>query len=238
MFDIEVDPYINRMIEIFHFTLIFTTDEATWNQKLGQKILFVNFIVAFPITITVGALQNESKIEALYLATLAILSLILAIKAYYAYSKKNDVIKFFNKMCVYSISDEIIFWKVKKTLRSFRNFTFVMLLLGTISLVSLMVACVYDNALPIKIWFPLNWEENKIYFWIAYCFVVINSIMAIAMIQFTALIWFIMINCALKYEVLGHRFRELGNTYTGNDLKVAASQDLIRCIQAYLEIKL
>lgn len=238
MFDIEVDPYFIRMIEIFH--LLFATDDATVCRKFGQKVFQMIFIICFPITIFVGAVQNDNKIEALYLATLAVLAIIISMKAYYAYSKKNDIILILNKMCVHSISQENVFLQIKKTLRSFRNFSFSMLLLGTTSLLSLMIACIYDNSLPIKIWFPLNWQENKISFGIAYCYVVLNSLMAVVMMQFTTMIWYIMLNCALKYKVLGHRFRQLGNILwnTGHHLKFSTGQDLVRCIQTHQEIQL
>lgn len=186
MFIIEVDPYINRTMELFHTVLIFLSDEATFYQKFARNVLFTLFAFSFPITIFIGAVLNENKYEALYLETLSVLAVILSMKAYYAYSKKKDFILFYNKLCVHSVSDENEFFQIRETLTSFRNFSISIYSLGVTSLASLMIACLYENALPIKLWFPYS-QENKICFWIAYCYVVLNSCMAIAMIQFTTL---------------------------------------------------
>ncbi len=112
--------------------------------------------------------------------------------------------------------------------------------------------------LPLPIWFPLNWRQNKTHFWIVYIYsslaiIVIGHMVMILQI-FTC--YLIFMN-TLKFEVLGIRFSRLGYRqqslplHWNNDIKVSGESNgfmessvlndnytntLIKCIKSHRRI--
>lgn len=93
-----------------------------------------------------------------------------------------------------------------------------------------------DVKLPLPIWFPLNWQHNRLHFWIVYMY----SSMAIFVIGHMVMLLqiytcYLMFMNTIKFEVLGIRFSRLGhlqhNKLDWNDELSSESKELINWVE-------
>lgn len=61
-----------------------------------------------------------------------------------------------------------------------------------------------------KIAFPLDWRNDETAFWIATIFLFTDVFLAISAILLSMIIWYLMLNCSLRYELLGIELKRLG----------------------------
>lgn len=68
-----------------------------------------------------------------------------------------------------------------------------------------------ERVMPIPIWFPLDYKNNVLYFWIGYWFSFLGIFSLVVLDSFLPIfIWFLMYGNALKLNVLSDRVSALG----------------------------
>lgn len=107
--------------------------------------------------------------------------------------------------------DEQLF--IDQRLKGFNKLSFAFTVTIYFCLLTQLIVPLFlsDTKLPLPIWFPLNWQHNRIHFWIVYMY----SSMAIFVIGHMVMLLqiytcYLMFMNTLKFEVLGIRFSRLG----------------------------
>lgn len=122
---------------------------------------------------------------------------------------------------------------------------FVIALIGTATVVVFFEIGILpflgsEKALFVKIGFPLDWEHSEIAFWIANIFIFTELFLSMTSFLFSITIWYLMLNCSLRYEVLGCELRKMGGNRQKLKLRVpekeqhlAFAHDLKKSIEAH-----
>lgn len=62
---------------------------------------------------------------------------------------------------------------------------------------------------PLNMWFPFDVENNDALYWAVYIYTLLSLIICIVSVTLSILLWYIMMNCAIKYEIIGNQFKNL-----------------------------
>lgn len=143
---------------------------------------------------------------------MSIVAAVVSVKLWFIIWKQMQILRLLNRICNCSIRDHDNFSLIAGKLRSFMKFSIVFI-------VALNVAALFSAVLPLlrsertfffKIAFPLDWKPNEIAFWTANLFIFAGNALSIVAILFSVIIWYLMLNCSLRYEVLGNELRTMG----------------------------
>lgn len=121
---------------------------------------------------------------------------------------------FLHEIGAYSFENQEEFNKTKAKIKPF--LTFLQCFLSLIVIGS-VVACIapifsYGESLPLNIRFPFNFHHKmSIKYGIAYIYGVSGIALCALTTFYTTLIWYIMLNYSIKYQLLGQKMRDLGS---------------------------
>lgn len=148
------------------------------------------------------------------MAEAAIVASIMTVKLCYLIWRKNEILEILNNIGVYSIQDREEFNLVNDKLKKFMKFAFVLIVTVCTGWFFALVVPIFrsDRELFLKIGFPLELKNNEIAFWIATGFIFGAAILSMIAIFISVVIWYLMISCALRYEILGIRIRNMGTS--------------------------
>lgn len=249
MFTVEVDTLINSIIETYHrFGFCHRGDEATVKETI-IKLFYSIYYIVFIISLMSGGYISEDIDESIFLFEAGIIASVVLAKLFYLIWKKKEVLELLNWICVYSIEDHGQFNLVKGKLKSFRKLlTFaIFLLYFTNFCMSLIVPFVgNEKKVFVNFGFPMDYTNNVVGFWLAFTFFATEMAVTSFGMMFHALTWYIMFNCSLRYEVLGHRIQTMGviRTEDTNEQEISDIEkqnlfyrDLVATIEFNKEIK-
>lgn len=143
----------------------------------------------------------------------ALLLTILLIKLLYIIWKKKQILRLLRAIGVYSIEDQEEFLLVNHNLKILMKFVTVFLSLtyfASFRCLLILPFLASEKRLFPNIGFPLNWENNEVSYWVAFTFVFTEGTLSSLTILFSIIMWYLMFNCALKYEILGYQIKKMG----------------------------
>lgn len=211
MFEIKVLPVITYMITAYDKLDLFSVDcETSLKRKIKRKLKFFLFF-SFPVVVLLGSFEIDDSSESLYLVAVSICASLHVIRFHNVCTKMGIISVLLKETSVHSFSHKENFIATEKTIKNFNFFS-----IGLIAVTTLMVLLVYvfpivyRKTLPFKIWFPLDWKRNEIHFWIAYAYIMYCIFICYLMIAFAILTWYVLLNIAIKYRMLGNDLENLG----------------------------
>lgn len=84
------------------------------------------------------------------------------------------------------------------------------------------------GSLPFKIWFPLDWKHNRIFYWITAFYCIMSYIFSIVTaVYFRLFVWFLLYNASLQYQLLGKRLKNLSQQQLEG---ISCSDKFVECI--------
>lgn len=251
MHSVKIHEVINSLISIFfRLGLWHREHELTIIEKMIM-IFYSIYYFLFPISLMAGAFSTDNKDESIFLIESAIMASVVSVKWIYIIWRKKEILELLNRVGVHSLEDHEEFTLVNDMLKNLMRFARVY-----ISLVYFVAVCIVmvmpflggEKKLFFNIGFPLDWRNNEIAFWIAFVFVFTEVVLTVIVCLFSVLMWYSMFNCAIRYEVLGHKIRNMGvvrqdedtaNKRTMSDVEKQNLylQDLISAIKSHKDIK-
>ncbi len=214
MSNIEVPHRFNQIISLFHFIRFWRCDSISNFNSTISKIVHLIVYVYYPVSLMVGAFTNDNETEQMFLVVLSIVTFVLAIRLYYILWRKDEIIGFINELGTHSIADDELFHRINNKIIIFIklvSFMEVMLLFAVIAMTIITSPIVSnDKMLPMNIYFPLDWRHNELFYWIAFTFVVYEMMISMSSSLLNPIIWYLMMSCAIKYQVLGYELKNLG----------------------------
>lgn len=187
-------------------------DEATIKQ-LSLKLFYCLYLLSFIVAGFIGAINCEDEDEMIFLVEVSIVILVLFVKLCFLISSQKEILYLLNSCCIFSVRHHDDYNFVNEKLRKLMKFATLavcIVIIGGVCDAEVVPFIGNERTLFFKIAFPLDWRNNEFAFWIANIFILSEVILAITTFLFSITIWYLMLNCALRYEVLGNELRNMG----------------------------
>ncbi|XP_037041517.1 odorant receptor 94b-like [Bradysia coprophila] len=245
MHSIRIHKVIDEMISLFRRIGIWHgQDAATVSQQRLKPVYFI-YYVSFFASFSIGALTKESLDESIFLAEVAILITVLMTKLWLLFWKQKEIMGLLNRTCVFSIRDdeELAFFndKVDKLMNLMVGFGYAAVIAITGNSIFPFIG--KEKRLIVDIAFPLDCKNSEIGFWLAYIFFLTENILSLAaMVIVTAIIWYLLLHCSLRYKILGTDIRNMGRIKgkvktTEKERQTIFHRDLLEAIKGHLHLR-
>lgn len=190
-----------------------------------------------------GGLVSNDFGDSVFLLTLGMVVAVLEFKGFYIFFKQNEILTLLNDTCIQFVpNNEQLLHSVNKTLNIFKKccVIFIVLSIGLTLIIMILSSPLISQKLPFDIWFPLDYKRSRTAHWMAHCFVFINELFVILVSLLSSILWYVMLNCSIKYEILGYRLKNCGAP-VGLDNQIITEaknhdfveSELIKCIQMH-----
>lgn len=214
MYTIKVHKRIEQMMSFFYFIRFWNDDNRSNFCKRVLNITYLSVYGFTPVLLFAGAFKNYDEIEPIFSIVLSLVTFVGAIKMYYFLWNKDQILAFIREMGTHSISDKKEFDQVNNKIENLMKFgsCFVsMILCAAIGMITIALP-IFSNKkhLPTNFYIPLNWKENEFVYWMSFGFVSYQILFSVVCASFNVIIWYMMVSCAVKYQILGNEFRNLG----------------------------
>ncbi len=159
-----------------------------------------------------GAYLSSDHEESVFLLAVGIGNFVQVFRMFKLISGKSLILDFLHDLSSHSISDNQEFVRVNKKLKNFVNLSLGFALVGAVAVSCTAFVPLFSNEkiLVFKIAFPLDWKNDSFSFWITHLFVVCGSLYGFISVLFVIILWYLMFNCTIKYEILGNQLRRMG----------------------------
>jgi len=220
------------MISVFYFIGLWNGDHFTARRKLATNLWFIGIYGLFTISTVGGAFQCDDDGESKYLANVSIITFVTTVRSYYLLWKKDEILEFIHTFGAHSIKNNEDFKRVNKKVNKFVQFICffeVMVAVGIVSTIVLALPIVCnEKRLPLNVYIPFDWKENEVIYWMTYLISSYQMMLSVALALFNFIIWYLMMSCGIKYQLLGNEFREMGFVHgeSVRNIIVARNQEL------------
>lgn len=246
MHSVKSHKVIGQIISLFYRLGIWHQGDQATAKELRIKIFYFIYFTFLPISFAIGAAKSYDEDEAIFLAEMCIASSVLVVKLWMLIWKQKKIQEFLNRICHFDIRDDDQFNLTNEKISKFVGF--VVLIIFFINLAGF---CIFvtpfigsEKRLFFNVAFPLDYKNNEIAFWIAATFVITEIYLSIAVVLFSIIVWYFLLNCSLRYEVLGSEIRNMGllkgvavlNRISDKEQQRIFLRDLIAAINAHLHI--
>ncbi|XP_037034389.1 odorant receptor 30a-like [Bradysia coprophila] len=243
MFTIPADETYQRIIKIFYHLGIWQLDDESEYRRIGKRLFYTFFGALLPIFFGANAHLCNDRNESIFSAEAAIINSVIYMKFLYLLFKKPEILAFlYDQTVVHSIENRDEYEQASKKIDKFisfvRPYCSAFFITAPLLIVSKLPIFSSDGGLPVFI--SLSWNDSEIVFWLAYLFVSLSTLLYVVAYLFTPLIWYMMLNYSIEYELLGNKLRKLGvgkkTAVKQNDLRLSQrsrfAEDLIVLVKA------
>lgn len=215
MYSIEVHQTIDRMITVFYFFGMWQNNNVSHFRSLCLRIWYLVVYGYVVLAIALGSIMTDNESEVVFLAVMAIVAFVLEFRLYFFLWKKDDILGFIRKMGVHSIKDEEKFNQVNDRINLFLKLvSYFEVMVATAAITVTIIALPLFSTgrkLPLNYYFPFEWQEDAFLYFTAFVFVTFGLMLSTLLTFFNAIIWYMMLSCAIKYEILGNEFKNIGS---------------------------
>lgn len=227
MHSVRIHKVIGWMISLFYLIGIWHRgDKPTVKEMRIQFLYSIYCLLIFPSFI-VGAIKNDNKGEWIFLAELSIGAVVVVVKLWILIWKQNEIRDLLNIVCVLSIQNDNDHKHFNNRIEEFIKYSSVFLIASVVAgvLSSVVLSVLGDEkSLFLEIAFPLDYRNSEIAFWIATIFLFNEYLLYLITAIFTVIIWYLLVVCALRYEVLGSELKNMGRTSVNEDRQETDTQ--------------
>lgn len=217
MYKLEIHSTFRRIIALLYEFGFWQNDEALTFCKVAiSKWIYSFNMILFQIIIATCTMWiSTDKNESIFLVQVELLALVMMVKLIFLLRNKAIILLFLSDTIVtHNFTDYEVFVQVKKKLRKFMKFVHAYIALMALIVVVLIVSPLpmfsSDKKLPMFIVYSLNWKYNEHIYWIIYIPLVLQIFIIFAINLLTVIIWYVMLNCSIKYQILGNKLMNLG----------------------------
>lgn len=227
-----MDPNIEKIVKTFFWLRIWRNENNPTSKfhTCAQIFIFVVFYVLYFMSLAIGAVISDSLMEAVYLCVTFLSVFLLSVYLLTFSWRQHEVEAILHDIAIdKSCGSE----DVRNKLSTFTTFSNSFKFLAVYGSIIGMVFPVFLGSLPFQIWFPLDWKGNKMSYWLAVAYCLISYTFSIATaVCLRLFVWFVMLSLSLQYELLGIRFKALGERNRSEIM-----DELKECIIRHRELK-
>lgn len=241
MYNIKIHKLVGLVISLFYRIGIWHRGDMPTVRERRVKCCYCFHYAIYLLSFVVGAINNENMDKSIFLTEAAMGVGVYSVKLWILIWKQNEIVDLLNRICEFR--DDCGYALCKDKLRGFTTLAIVFVmsfLIGAILTCSVLPLFANDKTLFFEIAFPLDYRNNEIAFWIASIFILTEMMLTITVALFSIVIWYLLLNCSLRYEVLG--WKNLG-TVTKNikisqqQMQIKFVQDLKESIDAHIHLR-
>ncbi|XP_037032438.1 uncharacterized protein LOC119071566 [Bradysia coprophila] len=219
MYSIQVDKIFQQILKLFYQIGIWQRDEEPNYRKIGKKLFYTLFGALFPIIFATNGYLCVDRNESIFSGQMVILLWVVYVKFLYLLFKEQEIIEFLNDpIVVHSIENRDEYQQANKKIQKFIGFVrpyFFTLLTTAVLLITVKLPIFSaDKGLPAFISF--SWNDSQIIYWFTYILVSLSVVLYCVVNWMTPLVWYIMLNYSVEYQLLGNKFNKLKGVTTNN----------------------
>lgn len=217
MCNIQIHSGISRILNVFYLCGMWHNGNENVFRAFIRKSAFRLWSTSLAVSYASEAFQNPDISAAIYSGVCAVIASVLIVKLENILNKKKEINEFLRQLCVHNFStNDASFKQTEEKLNQFMKLVNIFLVLIALGIFSLLIAPIFttEKNLPIYVWLPLSWKNTQIGYCISYVYLVSTMSYSMIPISFTAIIWYIMLNCSIKYELLENELRNIDATIT------------------------
>jgi len=250
MYRIELHERFNQMFELFYRVGFWSRGEQATVKERRKKNFYTIYHLLLPISLVAGSIKSDSSNESIFLLETAILAAVMSMKLQYIIWKQKEIVELCQRIGFYDVDDNEEFTLLNRKLNIFINVAVYFFYL------TFAVACATCGIAPFvggkkqlffNIGFPLDYNNSESAHWMAIIFLSTEVILTGLALLFYIIMWYLLLNCSLKYQVLGNQLKNMGviGTVDGTISKLKISeatreivyfQDVIAGIESHNDI--
>lgn len=213
MYSVKVPKIINLIIETFYRVGVWHSNDFATVREVLMKLFYFIYYLLSPISILAVVFKTENHENFIYHVEIGLFAIVHSMKFFHIIWRKEEIVALIERIGVYSIDDRERYAIVFKKMENFNKIARTSILItctGTVfsSLIAPFLGT--ERKFFFDFAFPLDYKNNEFAFWLAFIFIISEILFSLVVFLFTVLTWFLMISCALRYEILGHQIKNMG----------------------------
>ncbi|XP_037025628.1 odorant receptor 94a-like [Bradysia coprophila] len=224
---IKINKVIAQMICLFYLMGFWHRSDKPTARELRFKLFYCIYYSLFILSFMVGAIRSEKMDSTIFLTEVSVTALVYGAKLGILIWKQKQIIDLLNRVCQFSIRDDYGYVLFKDKLKGFITFLIcfeIAVAVGAVLSVLVLPFFGSEKTLFFEIAFPLDWRNNDVAFCVVTVFIFIGIMVTIFVLLFTILIWYLLLNCSLRYEILGQELKNMGQIAADDISKISEKQ--------------
>lgn len=238
---------INKMIKSFRLIRLWHRGDEPTPSERRTKLFYSTYYLLYFISIIVGAFTCDDVDESIFLAQTSVMAFIGYVKLLYIIWRQKEILQLLNRIGVHYFEDKKQFTIENEKLEHFMRY-----IIGLVANTFFATLCCAlgipflggERKQFLNIGFPFDWKTNELVYWIEFAFIIIGAVLSMFSFLFSALMWFLLFNCSLKYDIFASQLRNMGSIKTSdNEVNISERQkensfrqDLINGIETHKDI--
>ncbi|XP_037032787.1 odorant receptor 94b-like [Bradysia coprophila] len=247
MSHVQIDNVISQMVSLFYYIGFWHRGDEPTAKELRWKFFYCIYYIVFVASMVVGSMISEKDDETIFMVESSITVGVFNVKLWFLIWKQKPILDLLHRICVFSIryEEDFRFFNVK--LRVFRKFVIFFCIMASVACLEVLLApfIASKKIIIFEIGFPLDYKNSEIAFWIANSFILTECVLSMITTFFSILIWYLLLSCSLRYNLLGRELKRLGqiisedskNEISEKQKHTIFMQDLKASIDAHLHLK-
>ncbi|XP_037037126.1 odorant receptor 94a-like [Bradysia coprophila] len=230
MHSVQSHRVIGKVISIFYWVGYWHRRDHPTAKELGMKVIYCLYYSLFGISLTIAGLTSQTSDESIFLWESCLVILISTAKILVLIQKQKRIVRSLNLIGVFSIRDAEDVTYCNFRLGRFMKFvvTFLCVTVCAITFANAVPFFSSERKMIVDFAFPLDWRNGGTAFWISYTFITTEIVLTFSAVLFTVVVWYLMLLCSLRYEVIGREIVKAGSGQKGETLSVKERHNLFR----------
>lgn len=216
--------------------------EVNWKRR--YQWLYIIFHITYPICYIYGGLVSVDLNESVFSIACGLTALVETVKLACILLKQNEIRQFMLDVCSHSLNSREVFMEITNKLNNLISFSVALLAMTSLAVINTIVLYLpmfsSTTRLPLNMWFPIDLENNEIVFWMAYLYTGAALVICGLSVTLNIILWYIMMNCAVKYRLIGMQFSDVIATELTNskaDFELIVLDGFIRSIESHQKLR-
>lgn len=229
MYKVELLDTVKKLISLFYVL-------GFWDNKNNsfRQLFHFTYFGSVLLTIAVGALTTDDKDDSIFLTVISIIFLVHASRYAYIIFNKNEFLMLIYQTSAHRTNDYNQFIEINNKLKYFRQFSTCLFVMCTVGLgfIAVLPFISSNNVLVFNYGLPSHLKQSQLVFYVIHVYVVIGFVYALILFSITTIVWYVMMNCSIQYEILGNELKNIGAT---GKIKVSKDEQEKLIIQRTIE---
>lgn len=239
MYYVELHNIIEIIIQFLNGLSLWHGEDKFTIKGIMMKSFCSIYYCLFVISLLIGSFTTDNRDESIFLIEMSIMTSVLLVKLCYMIWKKKEIFELLHRLGVHFIEDYPNFTEINEKINNLMKFVSIFFCSGLFcGLSAALIVPFIGSEKKLFYNIPLDWKNNEISFWIGFSFISIAVLLSAVAFLFSIITWYLLVNCAIKYEIIGCRVRNIGVPQLTNEEKENIfAEDLIEIIRSHQHIR-
>lgn len=208
MVAITADKMLQQVFKLFYLSGIWHSDGESDYRIIFKNCSYSLFAASAPIFFVIHIFRCADRNESINSAQIAIIMSVVYVKFLYLLCKKQEILAFLNDPIVvhsnkYREEYDHANRKIEKLMKFLHPYCVAIIITAVLLIVINLPMFSAGKGLPFFINF--TWNVSEIFYWLAYFIISLSIVFYVTVNFISVLIWYIMLNYSIAYELLGKK---------------------------------